>query len=161
MSQNSFEQFINYQLDYLSLLNDKYSNDDTTFRMVLSDTDNTIKCNGFRGSGSTNTVANMFDVEYDIYVTHNIGCVREFATRANLDLCDQRFNYYTINQSTKNLDRRLRGKTIDSEFIYVWIDLGNYNASVYRDKRLASKVDSFKKHMLELFPTKYVIFIEV
>lgn len=161
MSQNSFEKFITYQLDYLSLLNDKFSNDDEMFRQVLKDTDNTIKCTGLRASGSTNTVVNMFDIEYDIYVTHNINCVKEFAKRSNIDMCNQNFNYYTINQSTKNLDRRLRGKTIDSEFIYVWVDLGNYNASVYRDKRLASKVDSFKKHMIELFPKKYVIFIEV
>ena len=161
MSQNSFEQFINYQLDYLSLLNDKFSNDDDTFRMVLKDTDNTIKCTGLRGSGSTNTVAKMFDVECDVYVTHNIGCVKEMASRISLELSDHRFNYYTINQSTKNLERRLRGKMIDSEFLYVWIDLGNYNASCYSNKRLASKVDSFKKHMLELFPKKYVIFIEV
>lgn len=161
MSQNSFEQFINYQLEYLSLLNEKFSNDDSTFRMVLGDTDNTIKCTGFRGSGSTSTVANMFDVECDIYVGHNINTVKEMANRADLNLNDHRFNYYTINQSTKNLERRLRGKTIDSEFLYVWIDLGNYNCSIYRDKRIASKVDSFKKHMIELFPTKYVIFIEV
>ncbi len=158
---NSFVQFITYQLEYLSLLNDKYSNDDETFRMVLKDTDNTIKCTGFRGSGSTKTVAQMFDIECDIYVTHNINCVKEFSKRANLELTDQRFNYYTINQSTKNLDRRLSGKSIDSEFLYVWIDLGNYNSSAYRDKRLASKVDSFKKHMIESYPKKYVIFIEL
>lgn len=118
-----FKEFIEYQLElwqyYLTLPHAEE---------LMRDSNRTVTVSGFRASGATTAIIEMFNPQTDIYITHNTLCINKFfydvGKNLGYSINKTKMVYGTLNKnSIEFFSAKLRGKRFP-EYCRVWIDAG-------------------------------------